>query len=463
MGMPPVPEQKSFYPLLPLCDGEGTGELGMKTLLILLDGLGDRSYKSLGDRTPLQAACTPHLDRLARMGGNGLFHAAWIGQNLPSEMAHYLIFGYDPAHFPGRGLLEAVGEGVPFANDDVLSLAHLSGVTWQDGVPILSQGRRDIKGDVGEIGRLYSALSPYTSEGIRFNLHRTGPNDAILVVSGPVSPHISDADPMIIGMPLAEVLPLAGSPEPEKAEGTARALNRYLSHCHTILAPHDVNQDRLIAGLPAANFLATQRAGRRIIQESFYAKWGLKGMVIASGAIYLGLARELGLTPVKVSDGKDPGEDLKERIRMALSDTAHDFIHIHTKAPDEAAHTKDPIRKWDVIDSLDRGLDELVEAVEQRDDLLVVVTADHSTPSSSALIHSGEPVPVCFVGPDVRRDGVTAFDEISAAAGCLGLLRGEELMLMILNYANRSTLIGHRLGPVERRYVPQAYKPFQMI
>jgi 2,3-bisphosphoglycerate-independent phosphoglycerate mutase len=410
----------------------------------------------------LQAAHTPNLDRLARMGGNGLFHAACMGQCLPSETAHYLLFGYEPALFPGRGLLETVGEGVPFSDDDVLSLAHLSGVVWQEGIPILSQGRKDIKGDAGEIGRLYSALTPYASEGIRFNLHQTGPNDAILVMSGPVSPHISDADPMIIGMPLAEVLPLAGNPEPENAERTACALNQYLSHCHTILLQHDINRDRVEAGLPAANFLATQRAGRRIVQESFSDKWGLKGMVIASGAMYMGLARELGLTPVKVADGKDPGEDLKERIRMALSDRDHDFIHVHTKAPDQAAHTKEPARKREVIDRLDRGLDELVEAVEQRDDLLVVVTADHSTPSCSALIHSGEPVPVCLIGPEVRQDEVTAFDEISAAAGCLGLLRGEELMLMILNYSGRAVLVGHRLGDVERRYVPKSYKPFQL-
>jgi 2,3-bisphosphoglycerate-independent phosphoglycerate mutase len=435
----------------------------MKIILVLLDGLGDRSYGAFGDQTPLQAAHTPNLDRLAHMGSNGLLHAALTGQCLPSETAHYLLFGYELERFPGRGLLEAVGYDVPFQDDDVLSLAHLSGISWQDGVPILSRSRKHIKGDVAEIGELYAAITPHTSEEIRFNLHRTGPNDAILVMSGPVSPHVSDCDTMMIGMPFAEVVPMDGNPEPEAAEKTARALNGYLSRCHTILSEHEVNRERLKNGLPSANFLATQRAGRRIVQQPFYDRWGLKGMVIASGAMYMGLARELSLTPLRVVDGKDPGEDLRERIRMALSDSGHDFIHVHTKAPDEAGHTKDPTRKRQVINRLDRGLDELVEAMEQRDDLLAVVTADHSTPSSSALIHSGEPVPVCFAGKNLRRDAVTAFDEISAASGCLGLLRGEELMLMILNYANRSTLIGHRLGPVERRYVPQAYKPFQMI
>ncbi len=434
----------------------------MKILLVLLDGLGDRSYQALGNRTPLQAAHTPNLDRLAQLGSNGLFHAALTGQCLPSETAHYLLFGYDLTGFPGRGLLEAVGEGVPFIDGDVLSLAHLSGVAWHEGVPVLSQGRRDIKGDPGEIEQLYSAITPYTSEEIRFNLHQTGPNDAILVMSGPVSPHISDSDPMMIGMPVAEVIAIAENPEPEKAERTAHALNQYLSRCHRILANHEVNQDRMEAGLLPANFLVTQRAGRRIAQESFYDRWGLKGMVVASGAVYMGLGGELGLTRLRVADGVDAGDDLRGRIRIALSDRSHDFIHVHTKAPDQAGHTKDPNRKRAVIDRLDQGLDELVGELEQRDDLLVVITADHSTPSSSGLIHSGEPVPVCLAGLNIRRDDVTAFDEVSGAAGCLGLLRGQELMLMILNCSGRSTLIGHRLGPVERRYVPRSYRPFRV-
>ena len=100
----------------------------MKIVLILLDGLGDRSYPMLGNRTPLQAAWTPNLDRLARLGSNGLFHAASPGQCLPSETAHYLMFGYDLGAFPGRGLLEAVGYGIPFAERDVLALAHLVGI-----------------------------------------------------------------------------------------------------------------------------------------------------------------------------------------------------------------------------------------------------------------------------------------------------------------------------------------------
>jgi 2,3-bisphosphoglycerate-independent phosphoglycerate mutase len=229
-----------------------------------------------------------------------------------------------------------------------------------------------------------------------------------------------------------------------------------------VLVNHELNRQRLARDLSAANFLATQRCGRRIVQEPFDQRWGLTGMLIASGPVYGGLAHELGLTFVQAKDTHKADEDLRQRIHVALTDDSHNFVHVHTKVPDEAAHTKDPKQKQAAIAILDRGLDELVKEVESRDDMLVAVTSDHSTPSGSTLIHSGEPVPVALVGPNMRRDDVVSFDEISAAKGCLGFLRGRELMLTILNYADRSALLGHRLGETERPYVPNTYEPFKL-
>jgi len=435
----------------------------MKTILILLDGIGDRSYKELNGLTPLQSAATPNLDHLACLGSNGLFHASSPGQCLPSETAHYFLFGYNLKNFPGRGLLEAVGEGVTFDDEDVLCLAHLAGVSWQAGVPVLACGRDNIRGDTKEIGLMFASITPFESRGISFRLQQTRRNDAILVLSGGASPYISDSDPMLKGQTIASIRPFADSPEPEQAKRTARALNDYLAYCHQTLCDHEVNTRRNDGNITPPNFLVTQRCGRRIKQEPFDQLWGLTGAIIASGAIYKGLAHELGFGFFPVKDSGKPGEDLRERIRAALADTTYDFIHVHTKVPDEAAHTGDPKQKEAVISALDQGLDELIKAVKTRDDLLVVVTADHSTPCGSNLIHSGESVPLTFVGPTIRRDGVNSFDEVSAAYGCLGILRGRELMLMILNYSDRSALLGHRLGKTERPYFPSNYEPFRLI
>lgn len=434
----------------------------MKIILVLLDGLGDRSYEILNHRTPLEAAATPNLNRLACLGSNGLFHPALPGQCLPSELAHYLLFGYGPENFPGRGLLEAVGDGVTFVDEDVLCLAHFAEVNWQDGKPILINGRDDIKGDAQEIGRMFEAVSPYKSSGIGFRLHQTRRNDAILILSGGASPYVSDSDPMITGRTIGQICPLLNNPEPEKAERTAKALNEYLTYSYGVLTGHKINHSLRERNPAAANFLVTQRCGRRIVQELFSQHWGLTGMLIASGSIYCGLAHELGMNFIRVKDSPDAGKDLRERINIALADSNHGFIHVHTKIPDEAAHTGGPEQKAEMITALDCGLDKLVKAVETRDDLLVVVTADHSTPSESTLIHSGEPVPLIMAGRSVRRDRVCFFDEVSAAAGCLGLLRGRELMLTILNCADRSVLMGHRMGKTERPYVSYTYEPFKL-
>jgi 2,3-bisphosphoglycerate-independent phosphoglycerate mutase len=370
------------------------------------------------------------------------------------------MFGYDLKGFPGRGLMEAVGEGIVFEDSDVLCLAHIASVTWKNGVPILAQKRPDMQEP--ELKQLFSSLTPREFQGIRFRLCQTRPNDAILVLSGGASPYISDSDPVVPGRAIARIWSISDNPEPKQSEQTSEALNQYLTYCHRVLAEHEVNRGRQARNLPPANFLVTQRCGRRIVQEPFRLRWGMAGMLIASGSVYGGLAYELAIEFVRVKDGPDPGEDLKERVHIALDDVSHDFIHVHTKVPDEAGHTGDPKKKVAAITSLDRGLDELVRAVESRDDLLVVVTADHSTPTISPLIHSGEPVPIVTVGSTVRRDDVYTFDEVSAARGCLGLLQGKELMLTILNYTDRSSLLGHRLGKTERCYVPELYEPFKL-
>ncbi|MBI5125015.1 MAG: phosphoglycerate mutase, partial [Planctomycetes bacterium] len=48
----------------------------IRLLYIVLDGLSDGPYrlKELGNKTPLEAAHKPHMDRLAREGRTGVMH-----------------------------------------------------------------------------------------------------------------------------------------------------------------------------------------------------------------------------------------------------------------------------------------------------------------------------------------------------------------------------------------------------
>lgn len=441
-----------------------------KVILVLLDGLGDRSYAELGHRTPLAAADTPNLDRISQMGSNGIFHALAQGYCLPSETAHFLMFGYDMAMFPGRGLLEAAGSNVAFSDKDVLVLAHLSRAGFaESGILRLEHGRDEITGDRDLLKSVYQRLTPYEYNGVSFELNQVGRNDAILVVKGDVSPDFSDSDPIIRHMPIGRVVPLAESREPERAATTANAMNQYLSWCHEKLCdvkrskPRFAGQsvhryDQTIPG----NVLLTQRPGRRVPLEPFSEKWGFTPALIASGGVYRGIAGELGFDFIGAEDTPSFGEDLAERIRIAMADDIHDFIHVHTKVPDAVSHNGNPVAKTKAIGLLDAAFTGLIEHLEKNDDLLVVITADHSTPSRSILVHSGETVPVIMAGGAIRKDTVDRFDEMAAVSGSLGFLRGDELMYMILNCSDRSILNGLRLGPHKRPYRNDDYPPFMV-
>lgn len=435
-----------------------------KCLLLLLDGLGDRSHPELGGQTPLQAARTPNLDRIARLGANGLFHAGLQGQAFPSEKAHFALFGYSQEEFPGRGLLEALGYGLEPGPGDVAILAHLATVSERQGCLFLEREAPEAPQEQ-DLEQLLGALPPSDGNGTAAWFHPTRDHFGILLLRGEVSPCITDSNPMRDGVFVPEVLPWEGlsAEEAPLARNTALALKRYLVRVYAALKDHPVNARRIREGLAPLNAMITQRPGAYTTPAPFAERFGLKGACVASGAVYQGLASFLGLKAVGVRDGNDPAADLAERMETAfrlLPD--HDFIHVHTKAPDTAAHGKDPQRKKEVIQALDRGLKDFGPERILQENILLAVTSDHSTPSSGPLVHSGEPVPLTLLSNGTRRDGIPRFEETGCAMGCLGLIRGREFMYTVLNMLDRAKLTGVMDTPLDQPFWPGKRTPFRL-
>lgn len=432
-----------------------------KCVLILLDGLGDRSYERLAFKTPLQAARTPVMDKIAASGASGLYHAGLLGQALPSENAHFAMFGYDAVEFPGRGTLEALGAGIDLAFDDVAVLAHFASLRQENDCLVLVKGKP--KASLDEIKLLIEAAGEYSHNGVNIRFVHTHGLRGILIIGGDVAPFITDTDPITEGLPVIELKPWADFKNNTAVQNTTRVLKTYLQKIYHTLKKHPLNHARLRKKLEPINGMVTQRAGQLKTVTPFSHRFGLRGLSIASGIVYHGLSTFIGLDIEKVDDTKDPGKDIAERLSMAQSALDnYDFIHVHTKAPDEAAHTKDPLTKKNVIEILDSGIGAAIGPLMDNPDVLVILTADHSTPSSGPLIHSGEPVPLTFYGQGVRRDAVRQFNEINTAQGALGTVRGKELMYLVLNHLDRAKLQGLMDTPMDQPFWPGNYEPFRL-
>src|SRR5437016_13126471 len=99
--------------------GAGLTSRAMKYAIVIPDGCADEPQASLGGKTPLEAANTPAMDEIARLGVVG--RANNVPAHLPagSDVANLSLFGYDPnKYFTGRAPLEAAAQGIKLGADD---------------------------------------------------------------------------------------------------------------------------------------------------------------------------------------------------------------------------------------------------------------------------------------------------------------------------------------------------------
>src|SRR5262245_21901639 len=114
-------------------------ENGTKIVLLVLDGLGDLPHAQHKGQTPLEAARTPNLDALAPAAAQGRLTPVAPGITPGSGPGHLGLFGYDPLTFTvGRGVLEALGAGIPLQKGDVAARANFCTI---DGGGIVTDRR----------------------------------------------------------------------------------------------------------------------------------------------------------------------------------------------------------------------------------------------------------------------------------------------------------------------------------
>lgn len=403
-------------------------------LLIVLDGFGDRPIKDLGNKTPLQAAATEHLDWFAANGASGLLDPIAPGVSPGSDTAHLALLGYDPeTTYTGRGPFEAAGVGIDIKPGDVAFRCNFATVDL--GWRLMDRRAGRIREGTE---RLAASLDGLEIEDVVTVFRAGTEHRAALVLRGPgLDPRVTDTDPH---EERARVRP-AKALHPD-AEKTARVLNDFQKRAHEILVKHEVNKERVAASKPVANMIVTRGAGVFPHISMFGAKYNLRAAAVAGVALIKGMCRSVGLDLIDVpgaTGGLD--SDFAAKGRAAVTALAtHDFVLLSVKAPDLCGHDGRPMDKVKVLERIDADLMGPLHAHFPADAILAV-TGDHSTPCERKD-HSGDPVPLVVFGEGVRPDGVPRFDEVAAMRGGLGRLRGRDLMPLLLDLADRSEKYG---------------------
>ncbi|MCH8741747.1 2,3-bisphosphoglycerate-independent phosphoglycerate mutase [Patescibacteria group bacterium] len=397
----------------------------MKIVLLIIDGLGDRSIPELHNKTPLEAAKTPNLDFLAKNGMCGLvnpFYFPW--QKYPrSDTAHLALFGYNPkTYYLGRGPYEAAGISFDLKKGDVTLRANFATVDRKLKVIDRRAGR------ITETESLIKTLNGITIGGIKFLVKKSFGHRAVVILRGKnLSDKISDSDPHKIGVQIKKIIPRNKS---NGARFTAKVLNEFLSKAHQTLKNHTLNKKRIKENKLPANYLLLRGAGKFRRTISFYQKYKLKACCVAGGTLYKGIGRILGMTLINVKGATGfANTDLKRKfLAVKKSLGKYDFIFCHIKAVDSFGEDGNFLGKKKFIEKIDRNLNIL----KNLKNTLIIITGDHAT-CSLIKGHCLEPVPILVYGKE--KDKVREFGERACKKGGFGKMKGLNVMPKILTLA----------------------------
>jgi 2,3-bisphosphoglycerate-independent phosphoglycerate mutase len=330
-----------------------------------------------------------------------------------------------------RGPVEAAGVGLKVGPGDVALRCNFATVAGRrDGLRLIDRRAGRINSQTTELAEALTTDLPVI-RGVRAVVRAATEHRCVMLLRGSeLSAGITDVDPgdqrQSDEIPTCKPLDAADP----AAKRTAEVVNGIVARSYQIMRDHPVNRERVQRGLAEANILLPRKAGMACELRGLLRHLAVSAAVVSGEATVFGLARLLGLDSITERAFTGNAQtDLPGKARAALAALEqHDLVYLHVKATDTLSHDGNAQGKMAFLERIDQAFAPIL----QREDLVVCVAADHSTPCTTGR-HSGDPVPVILCSPQGRRDAVTDFGETPCMRGGLGVLSFSTLLWAMLD------------------------------
>jgi 2,3-bisphosphoglycerate-independent phosphoglycerate mutase len=393
----------------------------MKTVMVVIDGLGDEPIAALDGRTPLEAAFAPHLHFIASRGSVGQLRTTFPGHPIESMVCIMGLLGYDPARFypKGRASFEAMAKGIPLHDDDLVLRCNI--VSVDPDTDSLADFTAGLISD-SQARTLISRIElPYTN----WELYPGQSYRNILIVRGGnadradlrcFEPH------MHIGEPVNGMLPRDRG---GRSGALVKQLGEFLIDSRRQIAAMDT------AAADRQRMLWVWSPSHKPVWPSFRKQTGLTAAVVGGLDFLHGIAMAAGIhfDVIPGANGYiDTDYDAKAAYTIKyLRD--HDFILTHVNAADEEAHQRNYRGKIEAIERTDRRIiGPVLQELQShyRGEYRIVVCGDHATRCCDGK-HTDALVPFAMYGKAIPASNTAQFGERGchdiAAIGSLDFLR----------------------------------------
>ncbi len=394
----------------------------MKYVIVLGDGMADRPIPQLDNKTPLEYATTPVMDKYSKMSEVGLVHTIPEGMSPGSDTANLSVLGYNPRqYYTGRSPLEALSIGVPMKDTDVAIRCNIVTVSTDD-LPyeektIIDHSSSEISTEDAAV-LLEAVRTELETDEYKFYVG-TSYRHLTIWDKGSVEKFTAPHD--VLGQTIGQHLP------------ANKAFYDMMKKSYDILANHPINVERIKQGLNPANSIWFWGAGTKPMLSPFEEKTGKKGAMISAVDLLKGIAVGADMK-VELVEGANGGlhTNYKGKADAALKvllEDGYDFVYIHVEAPDEMGHQGSVERKVQAIEYLDEKIiGPVIAGLEASgEDFRILVLPDHPTPIELRT-HSSEPVPYMLYDSSNKQSKDWDYNEKDAAAGKVYIAEGHTII-----------------------------------
>lgn len=387
-----------------------------KYVIIVPDGAADEPIEQFDNKTALEAAEIPNMDKISIEGRQGLIRTVPEDMEPGSDVAQMSLLGYDPKKFyTGRAPIEAVARNINLSVNDWVFRCNL--VTIADGkMADHSAGHISTQ----EAETLVKELNEqFASKTMRFY---TGVSYRHLLVFNEMVFDVQTYPPHdYIGTAIEKILP--------RGKG-AELLIDLMARSQQLFGNHDINKIRRDLGENQVSSIWLWGHGQKARLESFKKRFGIKGASITAVDLVRGLSKLIGFDLIDVPGATgfiDTNYQGKGTAAIEALEK-YDLVFVHIEAPDEASHSGNAELKKKAIEQIDKYIvGPVFEALQKYQSWRILVLPDHPTPVRSCA-HSSEPVPFAMAGTGVSGILHTNFSEANAAKSGFRIDNGFEMM-----------------------------------
>ena len=404
----------------------------MKYVIFILDGSSDYPIEELDNKTPLQVAETPNIDKLAENGFGGFTNNVPDAYTPGSDVANMSIFGYDPASFyTGRGPLEAGSVGIDTTPCDVIFRCNT--ICEKDNLMfdfnaghITSEEAAILIDDLNDyFNRKYDDFKGKFYSGISYRhlfVYSCDNKDDALKLANlqTIPPHD------ISGEDLSQYT--------DWDDELAIKIKNIMYESCEVLKNHEINKKRISNDKIPANMVWLWGQGVTPKLPDFHETYGLTGCVITGVDLLKGIGVFAGLDVIEVPGATgffDTDYEAKGKYGIeALKN--HDVLFIHIESPDEAGHAQLIDEKIKAIERIDKYIvGPIIDSLKDTD-YKAAVLPDHPTPIAVGT-HTRDDVPLIIYSSDKTGDESTSFDEEGVVNGSIEKKEGYKLLSRLIN------------------------------